>query len=319
MNNSKFPPLKGILISLALGLAMGALSGLSTFGLLAAPAFLGFALGAWGFAGGGIAFAAFAGMAWAVCGAQALPYALGVALPASAVIGYIIMKQKPWRVAVSLSALLLGLGLYAYICLPDILSGTEAFASVRSIFTALRDELAASANALGLASEAQSYFAAALTLYADMADQLAMELICSAAMLFALADTLLARALAKRAGANVRPMAPMPLWQLSRNYTYAAGAAILGAAVCLLAKLNNAQLVLTVAEHAVLGPLALTGLCYLDFSTRLGRPGSKAKRIIIYVLVVLLPYRMNVLAIIGLLDKIIKTRARFVPNKNRKK
>ena len=64
----------------------------------------------------------------------------------------------------------------------------------------------------------------------------------------------------------------------------------------------------------MLGPLALMGFCYLDFSTRLGRPGSKAKRIIIYVLIVLVPYRTNILALVGLMDKMLKTRTRFVPN-----
>ena len=62
------------------------------------------------------------------------------------------------------------------------------------------------------------------------------------------------------------------------------------------------------------GPLALMGFCYLDFSTRLGRPGSKAKRIIIYVLIVLVPYRTNILALVGLMDRMLKTRTRFVPN-----
>ena len=106
----------------------------------------------------------------------------------------------------------------------------------------------------------------------------------------------------------------MPLWQLSRNFTYAAGAAILGAVATLLLQLNNSESVLEAAQQVVLGPLALMGFCYLDFSTRLGRPGSKAKRIIIYVLIVLVPYRANILALVGLMDKMLKTRTRFVPN-----
>ena len=109
-------------------------------------------------------------------------------------------------------------------------------------------------------------------------------------------------------------MAPMPLWQLSRNFAYAAGAAILGAVVTLLLQLNNSESVLEAAQQVVLGPLALMGFCYLDFSTRLGRPGSKAKRIIIYVLIVLVPYRTNILALVGLMDRMLKTRTRFVPN-----
>lgn len=141
-----------------------------------------------------------------------------------------------------------------------------------------------------------------------------MRFICTAAMFFALIDTLIARAFTRRTGRELRPMAPMPLWQLSRNFTYAAGAAILGAVATLLLRLNNSESVLEAAQQVVLGPLALMGFCYLDFSTRLGRPGSKAKRIIIYVLIVLVPHRANILALVGLMDRMLKTRTRFVPN-----
>ena len=89
---------------------------------------------------------------------------------------------------------------------------------------------------------------------------------------------------------------------------------IIGAMATLLLQLNNSESVLEAAQQVVLGPLALMGFCYLDFSTRLGRPGSKAKRIIIYVLIVLVPYRTNILALVGLMDRMLKTRTRFVPN-----
>ena len=109
-------------------------------------------------------------------------------------------------------------------------------------------------------------------------------------------------------------LAPAFLGFVLGSWGYAAGAAILGAVATLLLQLNNSESVLEAAQQVVLGPLALMGFCYLDFSTRLGRPGSKAKRIIIYVLIVLVPYRTNILALVGLMDKMLKTRTRFVPN-----
>ena len=109
-------------------------------------------------------------------------------------------------------------------------------------------------------------------------------------------------------------LAPAFLGFVLGSWGYAAGAAILGAVVTLLLQLNNSESVLEAAQQVVLGPLALMGFCYLDFSTRLGRPGSKAKRIIIYVLIVLVPYRTNILALVGLMDRMLKTRTRFVPN-----
>ena len=229
-------------------------------------------------------------------------------------IGYVIYNKKPWRTAVALGALLMGIGLYAYICLPSILEGQEPFYAIESFISAFSQDFTALAQSTGMDEDKLSYVRTGLLLYEEMAERMTMQFICTAAMFFALIDTLIARAFTRRTGRELRPMAPMPLWQLSRNFTYAAGAALLGALVTLLLQLNNSESVLEAAQQVVLGPLALMGFCYLDFSTRLGRPGSKAKRIIIYVLIVLVPYRTNILALVGLMDKMLKTRTRFVPN-----
>ena len=307
METKKAPASRGIVIGLALGAVMGALSGFSELGFVLAPAFLGFVLGSWGYAAGAVSFAAFGIAAYFVAGISAFPYVLGAALPASAVIGYVIYNKKPWRTAVALGALLMGIGLYAYICLPSILEGQEPFYAIESFISAFSQDFTALAQSTGMDEDKLSYVRTGLLLYEEMAERMTMRFICTAAMFFALIDTLIARAF-------TRPMAPMPLWQLSRNFTYAAGAAILGAVATLLLQLNNSESVLEAAQQVVLGPLALMGFCYLDFSTRLGRPGSKAKRIIIYVLIVLVPYRTNILALVGLMDRMLKTRTRFVPN-----
>lgn len=319
METKKAPASRGIVIGLALGAVMGALSGFSELGFVLAPAFLGFVLGSWGYASGAVSFAAFGIAAYFVAEIGDLPYVLGAALPASAVIGYVIYNKKPWRTAVALGALLMGIGLYAYICLPSILKGQEPFHEVKSFISAFSQDFIALAQSTGMDEDKLSYVRTGLLLYEEMAERMTMQFICTAAMFFALIDTLIARAFTRRTGRELRPMAPMPLWQLSRNFTYAAGAALLGAVATLLLQLNNSESVLEAAQQVVLGPLALMGFCYLDFSTRLGRPGSKAKRIIIYVLIVLVPYRTNILALVGLMDKMLKTRTRFVPNKNKTK
>ena len=314
METKKAPASRGIVIGLALGAVMGALSGFSELGFVLAPAFLGFVLGAWGYGAGAVSFAAFGIAAYFVAGISAFPYVLGAALPASAVIGYVIYNKKPWRTSVALGALLMGIGLYAYICLPSILEGQEPFYAIESFISAFSQDFTALAQSTGMDEDKLSYVRTGLLLYEEMAERMTMRFICTAAMFFALIDTLIARAFTRRTGRELRPMAPMPLWQLSRNFTYAAGAALLGAVATLLLRLNNSESVLEAAQQVVLGPLALMGFCYLDFSTRLGRPGSKAKRIIIYVLIVLVPYRTNILALVGLMDKMLKTRTRFVPN-----
>ena len=297
METKKAPASRGIVIGLALGAVMGALSGFSELGFVLAPAFLGFVLGSWGYAAGAVSFAAF-----------------GIVKMLFRYLYDVIYNKKPWRTAVALGALLMGIGLYAYICLPSILEGQEPFYAIESFISAFSQDFTALAQSTGMDEDKLSYVRTGLLLYEEMAERMTMRFICTAAMFFALIDTLIARAFTRRTGRELRPMAPMPLWQLSRNFTYAAGAALLGALVTLLLQLNNSESVLEAAQQVVLGPLALMGFCYLDFSTRLGRPGSKAKRIIIYVLIVLVPYRTNILALVGLMDKMLKTRTRFVPN-----
>ena len=90
LETKKAPASRGIVIGLALGAVMGALSGFSELGFVLAPAFLGFVLGSWGYAAGAVSFAAFGIAAYFVAGISAFPYVLGAALPASAAIGYII-------------------------------------------------------------------------------------------------------------------------------------------------------------------------------------------------------------------------------------
>ena len=79
METKKAPASRGIVIGLALGAVMGALSGFSELGFVLAPAFLGFVLGSWGYAAGAVSFAAFGIAAYFVAGISAFPYVLGAA------------------------------------------------------------------------------------------------------------------------------------------------------------------------------------------------------------------------------------------------
>ena len=131
-------------------------------------------------------------------------------------------------------------------------------------------------------------------------------------MIFALVDTLIARALAKKAGAELRPMAPFALWQLSRQYTWASLALLLGALVAIVANLSNADAVFAAAECVVLGPLLLMGLCYIDFLTRMAKPGNAALRVVIYAAAALLmPYSLFLLIGMGLMDRFTKVRRKY--------
>lgn len=315
MEKRTAPTAKGIVISIIFGVLSAALGAYSVTALLVAPAFLSCAFSAWGYGVGAVGLISYAATAYLVGGASASVYMMACVLPASFAIGFIIMKKKPWRTAVSLGALLMGLGLYANICLPSILQGLEPFAGIAATVSEVSSELAAALEAGGASADTIKLIKLLFADAEEYAGKMAMQYLTAGSMIAALIDTLIARSLTRRVNNDIRPMAPMPLWQLSNNYNYAAGFALLGAVVTLIAGLNNADAVLSVAENVIMGPLALMGFCYLDFLTKIGRPGSKAKRIVLYIFVIVFPGRTTVLALVGLLDRIMKVRRRYVPSK----
>lgn len=315
MEKRTAPTAKGIVISIISGVLSAALGAYSVTALLVAPAFLSCAFSAWGYGVGAVGLISYAATAYLVGGASASVYMMACVLPASFAIGFIIMKKKPWRTAVSLGALLMGLGLYANICLPSILQGLEPFAGIAATVSEVSSELAAALEAGGASADTIKLIKLLFADAEEYAGKMTMQYLTAGSMIAALIDTLIARSLTRRVNNDIRPMAPMPLWQLSNNYYYAAGFALLGAVVTLIAGLNNADAVLSVAENVIMGPLALMGFCYLDFLTKIGRPGSKAKRIVLYIFVIVFPGRTTVLALVGLLDRIMKVRRRYVPSK----
>ena len=315
MEKRTAPTATGIVISIISGVLSAALGSYSVTALLVAPAFLSCAFSAWGYGVGAVGLISYAATAYLVGGASASVYMMACVLPASFAIGFIIMKKKPWRTAVSLGALLMGLGLYANICLPSILQGLEPFAGIAATVSEVSSELAAALEAGGASADTIKLIKLLFADAEEYAGKMTMQYLTAGSMIAALIDTLIARSLTRRVNNDIRPMAPMPLWQLSNNYNYAAGFALLGAVVTLIAGLNNADAVLSVAENVIMGPLALMGFCYLDFLTKIGRPGSKAKRIVLYIFVIVFPGRTTVLALVGLLDRIMKVRRRYVPSK----
>ena len=315
MEKRTAPIAKGIVISIISGVLSAALGAYSVTALFVAPAFLSCAFSAWGYGVGAVGLISYAATAYLVGGASASVYMMACVLPASFAIGFIIMKKKPWRTAVSLGALLMGLGLYANICLPSILQGLEPFAGIAATVSEVSSELAAALEAGGASADTIKLIKLLFADAEEYAGKMTMQYLTAGSMIAALIDTLIARSLTRRVNHDIRPMAPLPLWQLSNNYNYAAGFARLGAVVTLIAGLNNADAVLSVAENVIMGPLALMGFCYLDFLTKIGRPGSKAKRIVLYIFVIVFPGRTTVLALVGLLDRIMKVRRRYVPSK----
>lgn len=319
LENAAMSTAKKLLLGTAIGAVLGLLGALSGVTAFALPMFLSFMFIAWGFAPALLCLAACLGLGGAMAGLPTALFMLYGGVPAAAVITFIIKKKLPWRTAVIACSFLMGIALFARFCAPSLLAGQDAFAAVKAAAVTLGEELSAATAGLdvdGRTSEMLTLFAVVLP---DMIPSLAITAITTFAMAASLANVVVARVLLHKAGyKELKPMMPMQLWQLSPNFKYAAGAAAIGALACTIAGLNNATAVVALAEQIICGPLALMGFCYLDFSTRLGKPGSKSRRIIIYALVIILPYRTTVLAVVGLIDRALKFRRRFVPNKKKK-
>ncbi len=303
---------------LAFGLMIGALAGAAgvfvPFAAHLMPAFLAFVFAAWGAYGIVPALAGASAVTLAFLPPAEAGYLLALYVPAALIAGFFIRKKLPWRTAVVASAFAMGAAMYLNLCLPSMLAGSNPFAAFKEAIAetsrALLDEFGALAPrdeaALSLVREAF------LTLR-DIAPQIAMYIIAGASMFFSLVNVLIARALAKKAGAEMRPMAHFALWQLSEQYAYASLAAIAGVLAVMFIGLENADAVFALGTSVVVMPLMLTGICYVEFNIRMGGRNKQGRRVAFYIFAaLLLPYS---LIFLGLMDRITKARRNYTEKK----
>lgn len=281
------------------------------------PAVFGFVWAAWG----GICCAVSLGTAAAVLlvcfGSTQTLYALALFAPASLCVGCCLRFKKPYRTAAVSAAAAIAAGYYCLLCLPSLLAGEGPFAAMEETLLTLADAMAS----LGREFAQAGFDAAATEPMVELlraASLLAPEITCimivSCGMAFGLMDVVLARRMALAAKAQLKPMAPFPLWQLSKNYTIGAAVLFVSALLVLLLKLNNANAVFVVAECVIFLPLMLMGVCFMDFLTRITGGNGKLRRALFYVCIVMLfPYSAIFLLILGLVDRISRLRRRFRP------
>ena len=307
---------KNVLISILIGLGAGAVSCFVPGAVYFAPAFIAFAWAAWGLAPGVAATAAAAAASLAFAGMESGLYILGMFLPSAVAIGVLLAGNKPYRSAVCAGALLVALGSYLSMCLPAIIAGNDPFALVRENFAAWGEFFLESAESM-LGADATEAVAESFAMADELVPGITVISAGASGMMSGLFSVLIARALVKKTGKETRPMAPFALWQLSRQYTWASFAALVGALAALLASLANADAVFAAAECVVLGPLFLNGICYMDFTIRMVKPRNKGARIIFYVCAALLiPYSIFLLIGLGLLDRFMKTRRNYRAKKS---
>jgi len=313
LNPTNKPPVKQVAFSILIGLC-GFAGAYMPLLLLLMPALLAFVLAAWG----GICFAVGTGTAailtFVLLGAADGVSVLVVFLPAAFIIGRCLSSRKPYRSAVIGSTLALAAGYYCLICLPGILAGESPFLVMEQFFLSMADMLAAQAAPLlesGLILEEDVALMVDMTRSLSlMAPEMTVGSIAILSMGFGLLDVLIARMLTKRS-MDLRPMAPFHRWQLSRQYTVISFLALGTALVTYLFKLSNASAVFIAAECVVLLPVVLMGLCFLEFLSKIPGSGGNVRRILTYVCIVLLiPYSLAFLLVIGFIDRLARIRRR---------
>lgn len=303
---------------IALGLLIGALAALASvyvpYASLAAPAFLAFVFAAWGTAGIVSALTGALAASLLTLDVADAAYTLSLYLPASLIMGWVIRENKPWRAAVSASALAMGVALYLNMSLPYMLEGSNPFEAVQKAIGALASQMSAEMQALYPAdTQGLQLIKETFASIEEIAPQLMMYLVCGLAMLFALIDVVIARTLLKKTGTTLRPMTHFALWQLGGHYVHVTLAAIAGTAAVFILGLDNADAVFAAASGIVMMPLMLMGVCYMEFTLRMSPKKSAGRRVAFYIFTVfLLPYS---LIFLGLADRFTKVRRHYTTKK----
>lgn len=311
------PSFKHLLLSVLFGL-FAALGAILPESLLLMPAVLGFVWVAWGGICCALSMAA-AALSLLVCfgGVETL-YALVVFVPASLCIGYCLRGKRPYRTAVVGASAAIAVGYYCLICLPSLLAGNGPFAAAEELFLTLADSFASAGTQLTQSGLIPEGTADTLVETVRALSLIAPELTCfsitALGMCFGLLDVVLVRLMARAAKVALKPMAPFPLWQLSKNYAIGAGVLLAGGLLALLLNLNNAGAVFTIAECVLLLPLLLMGVCLMEFLTHITGGNKVLRRVLFYASIVLLfPYSIIFLLILGVIDRISRLRRRFRP------
>jgi len=310
---------KYIAFGLLIGAAVGAAAVYVPLASYVAPAFLAFVFAAWGASGIAAALVGAVGVTLGItlyaADVAAAAYILALYVPSALIIGYVIRKKLPWRAAVSISALAMGLALYLNLCLPSMLAGENPFAAIRQMLRENAEYIVQQyeATAKGLTESTLSSLRQLPPMMDELAPQITLYFVCGTAMLFSLADVLIARALAKGAANELRPMTHFALWQLSRQYGYVSFAAIAGMLAVLILGLENGDAVFAAAASVVFMPMMLIGVCYMEFTLRMSAKKSPGRRAVFYIFaVLLLPYS---LIFMGLMDRITKVRKYYTTKK----
>lgn len=242
-----------------------------------------------------------------LCDASLALYAIFMFLPATVALMMMLARKMPYRSAVAAASMCFGAARYMYYCLPALLAGRDAFSDVSEMLEQVAKLYVSIGSAVGvtLPDSVPAYIA-------DMAPQMTMMASIAPAMLFAFLDVLLLYILGTRAQRPLRKMAPVYAWRLTRESLIGSGILAAGAIAVRLLSLKYASAIIAAIEMVILGQYAFNGFCLNEFIGTKVLKQSSARRVLRYVFYILLmPYSLLLLGVMGLADCAFSMRARF--------
>lgn len=323
----KAPKRIGLWQPLAVGV-FAALAGPLPLLLLPAPGLVGYLGAAAGLgmmlAAAGVAIA----LAYLFAGTMGL-WALLAVLPAGFLLAFLLRRRAAYFDCALYACACVAGGLYGLYGLRDILAGQAGFYSLQESWQQIADGLAAGLEGgpgmgelMGLDPK---LFSDSLALVGDMIPVVMPAVICLMATAAGFVSLLLARALAKRAGAPVKPMRPFRLWAVPRPAAYGAFLMGLGLLLCTyVLKLKDIEAIALAASVVIFAPFTIQGMSFFVFliaaQKQFGRTSRNGLMIGLLALLLLL-FPMGAISILlttcstlGLIEHFWRLRERFPAN-----
>lgn len=298
-------------VSAIAGLIAGAATGTLPLLLMIFPAVLGAIGTAWGYGALGIACAAACGVIFGQTGTLGFAACAGYAamlLIQSLIITYIFKNKGAYRSAVAYCAIAAALSQYGASCLTPLIELGDPFAYYTEYAAYFAEAVMQRASQLGLeqtAMEQMEYFAAFMK---HSAPDIAVLSIVGSSMLAGLLNVVTAKGLCKKFKVPTKAMTPFSKWQLSRSFYKGALILVIGALLISFSNINNAAAILMALSLIVAGPYVLMGLCFLVFAIKTRRRGRGILLVSSAMLVLLFPYSLYGLCIMGLADRLLGMR-----------
>ncbi len=299
-----------------LGVVMGMAAALSAFFSLLAPLAPGF-MAYLGLVGGAVPMLlslVVAGVGLYLFAGVTGLYLFAIVAAGTLLLYALMKKQTPWFDTIVFVSFVLIAGLYAMFCLPDILAGRGAFTTVKEVFASFWSMYAEQMNAAGslLGQDmAEQYDALGRMILAELPATFPFSL-CALGCCFGFSDTIIARALAKKQGASLRPMVRFSLWRLPKGYLLGAAVLWLGSALCAYLGVYNADAISLCCAAAAFLPLAMQGVCTLAFLFTIRKARASMYVPLIILLLFTFPYCLMALALFGITEQLLKLRAKVM-------